>query len=367
MKKTLKLAVAASVLSAPAMAANLENPLYIPKAGEVYAKTGVGIMYKQTDHSATLEAKDDAGKKHFPIWRLSEDAGYGITDRLSVTAKLGYTNDEDIQRVGLHNGRFGLLYRVFDGTEMPFVWDIYGDLHLGGATAMEATLVPVANNTSFGFNYANYTNGRWGFFAGTRVGKTWDKFTGSVFAEIQHTYGNHNNVITISDNAKTLVGQMATLGLIHEGVAPATASALGTAYANGLPNDFNVDLKSTLDYLAGINGFYQFNDDWSLGTGFSFRHRATNNIEGVNMTAKANGVLDQATADAITKDIAKAFVGSSNDGIDEYVLSAALSHKLTNTVQVSLYGEYTFDDSEKGSQGGTDVKYETGLRANVAF
>ncbi len=357
MKNTIKLAAVAAVFATPAFAANLENPLYIPSAGQAYFKTGAGVMYKETDHSDALTAKGWDGQTEFPVWRLSEDAGYGITDRLSVTAKLGYTNDEDIQRKGLHNGRVGLLYRIFDGADMPFVWDIYGDLHLGGATKMEATLVPV-NGPSLGFNYANYTNGRWGYFAGTRVGKTWDKFTGSVFAEIHQTFGNNNNVITVSDSARTLIGQM---------VALETGSlAVGNAYAAGLPDDFNVDLKSTKEYLTGINGFYQFNDDWSLGGGFSFRNRAANTIEGVNLT-NTSTVPSAAVVQSITDGLAESFIGSLNDEIDEYVLSAAVSHKVTEIVQVSLYGEYTFDDSGKGSQNGTDVKAEAGVRVNVAF
>lgn len=358
MKKSIKLAVVASVLTAPAMAANLENPLYIPQTGEFYSKTGAGVMYKKTDHSASLVAKGWDGQEEFPVWRLSEDAGYGITDRLSVNAKLGYTNDEDIQRRGLHNGRIGLLYRVFDGVSSPFVWDIYGDLHLGGLSQMEATLIPVSGGTDLGFNYANYTNGRWGFFAGTRVGKTWDKFTGSVFGEIHQTFGDNNNVITISDSAKTLIGGM---------VALSTGFAVvGNAYAAGLPNDFNVNLKSTTEYMTGINGFYQFNEDWSLGGGFTARHRATNTIEQVNLT-NSSTIPNEATVAAITKSLADGFVGSMYDGIDEYVLSVAVSHKLTNTVQVSLYGEYTFDDSDQKSQNGTDVKAEGGVRVNVAF
>lgn len=354
------------------MAANLENPLYIPQTGEYYSKTGAGVMYKKTDHSASLVAKGWDGQEEFPVWRLSEDAGYGITDRLSVNAKLGYTNDEDIQRRGLHNGRIGLLYRVFDGVSSPFVWDIYGDLHLGGLSQMEATLIPAAGGTDLGFNYANYTNGRWGFFAGTRVGKTWDKFTGSVFGEIHQTFGDNNNVITISNGAKTLIGGMVAQQLKDANplLPDATANALGSAYAAGLPTDFNVNLKSTTEYMTGINGFYQFNEDWSLGGGFSMRHRATNTIEGVNLTnssdlsAMTGGAV---TTEAVTNGISKNFVGSMYDGIDEYVLSVAVSHKLTNTVQVSLYGEYTFDDSDQKSQNGTDVKAEGGVRVNVAF
>ena len=51
MKKSLKLAVAASVLATPAMAANLENPLYMPTSGEFYSKTGAGLMLKVADSS----------------------------------------------------------------------------------------------------------------------------------------------------------------------------------------------------------------------------------------------------------------------------------------------------------------------------
>lgn len=348
MKKTLKIAVAASVLTVPAMAANLENPLYIPKSGQVYTKTGAGVMYKKTDSTAALKAKNHAGAEEFPIWRLSEDAGYGITDRLSVNAKLGYTNDEDIARKGLHNGRVGLLYRVFDGIESPFVWDVYADLHLGGLSKMEATVVPTTSG--LGFDYANYTNGRWGFFAGTRVGKTWDKFTGSVFGEIHQTFGNNNNKIELSSPAKGLIALMTN-----------------STYANSMPNEFNVDLKSTTEYMTGVNGFYQFNETWSFGSGFSVRHRATNTIEKVNLYVTAPNPAFQPTFDAVTKSLASGFMGSMDDGLDEYVLSAAVSNQITETVQISLYGEYTFDDSDRKSQNGTDVKAEVGVRANVAF
>ena len=77
MKKTLKAAVALSVLAAPAYAANLENPLYMPKQGAVYSKTSVGVMYKKADHSAAQQQKGHAGATEFPIWRAHEELGYG--------------------------------------------------------------------------------------------------------------------------------------------------------------------------------------------------------------------------------------------------------------------------------------------------
>ena len=36
-------------------------------------------------------------------------------------------------------------------------------------------------------------------------------------------------------------------------------------------------------------------------------------------------------------------------------------------MQVAVYGEYTFDDANKMSQNGTDVKAELGVRLNVQF
>ncbi|MDR0364828.1 MAG: hypothetical protein LBH92_07430, partial [Bacteroidales bacterium] len=101
MKKT-KIAAALAVLATPAMAANMENPLYMPKAGEVYSKTGVGLMYKVADDSLAMKAKKHDGATEFPIWRVAENIGYGITDRITVRGAFGYTHDGDIDRQGMH-------------------------------------------------------------------------------------------------------------------------------------------------------------------------------------------------------------------------------------------------------------------------
>jgi hypothetical protein len=56
-----------------------------------------------------------------------------------------------------------------------------------------------------------------------------------------------------------------------------------------------------------------------------------------------------------------------NDGWDEYVFAVSISRQLTDATQVTLYGEYTFDDAHLMSQNGTDIKAEIGARVNVAF
>lgn len=335
MKKTLKAAVALSVLAAPAYAANLENPLYMPKQNEMYSKTSVGVMYKVADDSTAHVNKGHDGVTEFPIWRLHEDLGYGITDRLEAYAKVGYTHDDDIARKGMHQGRVGLKYRAFETTD-GFAWDIYADAHLGGVSGMAGSY-----DLTKGFTYDNYSNGRWGFHAGTQVGKTWSKFTGAAFFEVLQTFGNDNNEIDVSGPAAQLKA------LYHMDV---------------LPDEISVDLKSTTEFNTGLKTFYQIDDRWSVGAGFTFKHHEDNSVEGLATDVNMNNPVTAATVNNL---LAK--VKDMNDGFDEYIISLSGSYQLTDATQVTLYGEYTFDDAHQMSQNGTDVKAEIGARVNVVF
>ncbi|MBP3316027.1 MAG: hypothetical protein J6L70_00280 [Alphaproteobacteria bacterium] len=355
MKKTLSAAVALSVLAAPAYAANLENPLYMPKANQMYSKTSVGVMYKIADDSTAHVNKEHDGATEFPIWRLHEELGYGITDRLEAYAKVGYTHDDDIARKGMHQGRVGLKYRAFETTD-GFAWDIYADAHLGGVSGMTGSY---ANN---GFTYDNYSNGRWGFHAGTQVGKTWSKFTGAAFFEVLQTFGNDNNEIDVT-------GMKFPIPVTGMGVVPLSAAQLG------FPDEISVDLKSTTEFNAGLKTFYQIDDRWSVGAGFTFKHHEDNSVEGLASdlgaintgTPALDAGLTAAKAQQTVVDTLLATVKDMNDGFDEYIISLSGSYQLTDTTQITLYGEYTFDDAHQMSQNGTDVKAEIGARVNVVF
>ena len=63
MKKTISAAVALSVFAAPAIAANLENPLYMPKQGMGYSKTSAGVMYKVADDTEAMKLIQSCEKK----------------------------------------------------------------------------------------------------------------------------------------------------------------------------------------------------------------------------------------------------------------------------------------------------------------
>ena len=335
MKKTLCSAIALSVLMAPAYSANLENPMYMPKQGEMYSKTSVGVMYKVADDTTAMVKKGHDGATEFPIWRLHEDLGYGITDRLEAYAKVGYTHDDDIDRKGMHQGRVGLKYRAFETTD-GFAWDVYADAHLGGVSGMAGSY-----DLTKGFTYDNYSNGRWGFHVGSQVGKTWSKFTGAAFFEVLQTFGNDNNEIDVSGPAAQLKA------LYHIDV---------------LPDEISVDLKSTTEFNAGLKTFYQIDDRWSVGAGFTFKHHEDNSVEGLATDVNMNNPVTAATVNNL---LAK--VKDMNDGFDEYIISLSGSYQLTDATQVTLYGEYTFDDAHQMSQNGTDVKAEIGARVNVVF
>lgn len=342
MKKSLKLAAAMSVLAAPAMAANLENPLYMPTAGEFYSKTAAGLMIKVADSSDAHVLKGHDGATEFPIWRIQEDLGIGITDRIAIRGAFQYTHDGDINRKGMNHGRFGLIWRPIQ-TSDNIVLDIYADAHLGGINKMRGSY------TSTGFQYDNYSNGRWGVDAGVRFGKTWSKLTTSAFVEVLKTFGSSNNFIDIAGlTAADLTGDPRLNFSVTQ---------------LGLPSEISVDLKSTTEINFGVNAFYQINDRWSWGAGFKYNHHADNGVKGLATD------LSDAINPAVEQQVNKFIAGLSdmNDGFDEYIVTLSVANQLTDYVQVALYGEYTFDTAHANSQNGTDVKAEVGVRLNLAF
>lgn len=338
MKKILGIAVAAATTLTGAASAgvtkNVENPLFIPAAGQFVSKTGVGLMYKIADDTDAMKLKNHDGDVEFPIWRFTEDFSVGITDRLNAYVSLGWTQNDDIDRKGMHRGRIGLDYRLIE-TFDNFVWDIYGEGYLSGVSPMKGSY------DIDGFKYDNFSNGRWGAVLGTKIGKKWSKLTTSLFAEYLQTFGNHNNKIKLKRFSLP-----APYGVQN-------ASALG------FPDEISVDLKSTSELTIGTNAFYQIDDRWSFGGGFRFVEHTDNGVKsihtdvsGANQTV-VNNLLKQ------TKNM--------HDGWDEYILSAVVANQITDSFQIALVGEYTFDHAHKNSVNGTDVKAELGVRFNVKF
>lgn len=345
MKKSLKclLAAGACVVSSGAMAAtNMENPLYMPQNREVYLKTAAAVMYKTVEKTRATEAKDTDGKTEFPVWRFFGDIGYGITDRLDVHGHFGYTHDGDIDRKGMHRGRIGLMYRVLTEND-PFVLDLYADGYLSGVTPMKGTLKQYGPApTDLGFDFDNYSNGRWGAIVGTRFGKTWNAFTAAAHVEYLQTFGNHNNKIAIDP---------------------------GISWAGLFPQEISVDLKSTHETVAGFDTMYQMNTKWSLGAGFEYIEHSDNGVKGIHTElpdVSAMGPIAVGTQNTV-KNTLLAKTKDMDDGWDEYVIKTSVSYQMTDDIQFSTFFEYTMDDAHKQSQNATDCKMELGVRMNARF
>ena len=288
-------------------------------------------MLKVADSSDAHKMKGHDGEVEFPIWRIQEDLGIGITDRIAIRGAFAYTHDADIDRKGMNHGRLGLIWRAVE-TSDDIVLDIYADAHLGGINKMRGAY------TATGFQYDNYSNGRWGADVGVRFGKTWSKLTTSAFVEVLKTFGNSNNVIDIAGLNAEMGGMLALAGI---------------------PSEISVDLKSTTEINFGLNAFYQFNDTWSMGAGFKYNHHADNGVKSLatEVPAAANPIVQGIVGP----------LSDMNDGFDEYIVNLSVANQLTDNVQVALYGEYTFDTAHANSQNGTDVKAEVGVRLNLAF
>ena len=344
MKKTISAAALFAVLGAPAFArtTNIENPLFMPKAGQGYGSVGVGLMYKQADGSEAMADRGMAFAEEFPIWRGSGELGYGITDNLTVRGRVGYTNNTSIDRSGLSEGRIGMNYRIFDGARTDgWIWDIHADAVLGGFSGLNASVVPTpagAPTRPIGFDFDNYSNGRWGAWLGTQVGRTWGKFTGAAFGEVQHTVGNRNSNITIGNGVGGMFGQPTIDG-----------------------ESFSVLTGSTWEYHAGLRGFYELSDRWAFGGGFAWRTRAANFLHSVD----TYGLSPQAAG--VVTALAPGLLGDMRDGMHEYIFSSTVAYQMTDSMQIAMYGEYTIDSAEARSQNGTDIKFEMGFRLNVLF
>lgn len=338
MKKSLKYLVvaAASVVSTGAFAAsNMENPLYMPVNREVYLKTGAAVMYKQVDHTIALKKRGLDGKEEFPVWRFTGDMGYGITDRLALIGRFGYTHDDDIDRKGMHRGRIGAMYRVLDN-EQPIVLDLYSEVFLSGISQMKGTYTPL------GFKFDNYSNGRYGIIVGTRFGKTWDDFTLAAHVEYLQTFGNHNNKIAIDPSFP---------------------------WAPLFPDELSVNIKGNHETCFGFDGMYQFSSNWSIGAGFEYYEHHDNSVKSIHTKlpdVSAMGPVAVGTQNAV-KQALLAVTDDMKDGWDEYVVKLNVANQLSDTMQLAVFTEYTFDDSHSMSQNGTDVKLEAGVRFNARF
>ncbi len=317
-----------------ANAENMEDPLFMAKSGQVYSRTSAGFMYKIIDDTFAQRLKNHDGDVEWPIYRFSEEFGIGLTDRLNIWGALSYTYNDDTNRKGLSQGRVGFIYRAADSSQ-PLIFDVYGDMHLGGVSKMEAKLNLI--NYKASFDYKNFTTGKFGIFAGLRAGKKVDNWTFAAFAEALHSFGSSNNTI--------YVGNMGSL----------------TPY---LPDDFTIRVGDSTEINTGLKASYLYDDTWSFNSAFTYKYHSNNNIDEVYVDALPG---TPTTAKAVIDGIKSSFLGSLHDNFQEYILMFSTGYQLTESTQTVLYVEYTLDGGNSKSQNSSDFKGEVGFRLNLKF
>ncbi|MDR2686086.1 MAG: hypothetical protein LBB23_04985 [Rickettsiales bacterium] len=379
-KQAMGAITAIAALTGAATAApitNIENPLYIPTTSEVYSRTALGLVYKKADATVAMTTKGAAGQTEFPIWNAYQDLGFGITDRLAVRGAVRYTQNDDINRKGVSGGNVGLNYRIFDGaTTNGIVWDMYGAAFLGGLSTMTGEFIMKLDGKKY-FNYDNYTNGRWGAYLGTLVGKEFGKLSVAAWGEVLQTIGSDNNEISLKTSKATMEGALTVLGgsaaisacLANPsgaGCSTILAGFLGnptaqTAYAiTQMPNNISVNLKSTLEYNAGLRALYEIDSAWSVGGHFTYKFHADNGVN--SMSTKITNSAAQSFSNQLV-----AGMKNMEDGFSEYIVGVLAANQITEAVQIAAYADWTFDTANKNSQNGSDAKAELGVRLNARF
>ena len=362
MKKTLTATAILSVLALPAFArtTNVENPLFLPQAGKSVVQIGYALMTRTTNDSQAFKDLGIENSLEFPIYRLHYGQQYGITDRLAFRTRISYTANETTGRQGLNDGTIGLAYRVFDGSATNgWVLDLNADFVLAGLFRMNATVVPSVPGAEqdLSFRYDNYSNGRFGQWFGAQLGKTWGRFTGAGFAEVQYTMASHNSRITLAN------------GLGNRLLTGTPLQPFVGQFEAGLPDHFSASTASTWEGHAGFRGFYQANDQWSFNGGVAWRQRAANTVTGIHLdydSTMMDAFMPGAMSNVIDR-MKEGFMGNLHDGWHEYIFSGSINYQINDRRQVVLYTEYTVDSAEARSQGGTTFKMEFGVRLNALF
>ena len=163
MKKLVLTSLLAVFAATGANAAINDNPLYRPDQGRFYSVTSL-----------------ESGSRSSNAYALTEEFGYGVTDRLAIGLATSLSESDWFDTAGWNEFGIGVDYRVFDGANWKAdvfgsygfdgVWP-YGETFLGedntwyqwtvGATVgYEASSWAVAGHIAF--DYANSESFNWG-------------------------------------------------------------------------------------------------------------------------------------------------------------------------------------------------------------
>ena len=142
------------------------NPLYMPKANHFYSVTELGSHSEKS------------------VYGLSEEFGYGITDKLAVSLSTMLLEDNVFDQFAWDNMALGVTFRALDMG--PWKVDALAAYKVGNVYLHNKDLRPADDNFWFDKDLTEYT-----WTAGVRGGYTTSKFT--VAAKALFNYENTNS------------------------------------------------------------------------------------------------------------------------------------------------------------------------------
>ena len=163
MKKFALTSLVAVFAASSAMAANVSNPLYQPKAGHFYSETELASHSEYTEN-----------------WGLGEKFGYGITNQLAVEVATTAHEEDSFDSYSWDDVSLGVRFRALDTRNWKA--DIYGRYNVEPVWGYKAPFMPkeytqylwtagvrggyVASNWTlaghFDFNYLGDESFNWG-------------------------------------------------------------------------------------------------------------------------------------------------------------------------------------------------------------
>ena len=249
MKKIALTSLLAVFAAAGANAANTMdgNPLYMPGQNHFYSVTSLG------SHS-----------DGFSTWRLNEDFGYGITNKLAVNVSTTVVDEKSFNQWGWDEMAFGAKFRALD---------------LGG---QKADLVGGYAVDPFWGNHEpwldkDYTNYTW--TAGLRGG-----YVGAFWTVAGHALFNYENTESFNWNdegrhfwnlgvdGQLLLGKHFSLlaGVEYTGFTDSWAHNAGS-WSGELGVNYNFDPTKFIGLYATSGLQHKVNSsDWEIEDGFGF-------------------------------------------------------------------------------------------------
>jgi hypothetical protein len=253
---------------------NLENPLYNPAGGMYYSKTNFNFT-PVSDYDNSMS--------------LTEEFGYGITDRWTISAALGYGWMDKALNLGdnasgLSNLGLGVLYKPVD--DGGLVWTVKSGFTINTGDKMAEQYSPGLSIADYGkgddtFNISTMLGYEFGsgFILAAEIGYMLDMEDGEDYADLklgdtsmylanveaQMEFGRDwsmNLAYRYRGSAKDIFGakKVKTSDIILGANWQASSSTLLTAYA-----DYDASSKDDRTYMVAHSGADGGDNRWSFG------------------------------------------------------------------------------------------------------